>query len=288
MRLSDHTLLINIVIGLVNIKHWNTAFRDLKYEVVAIEPIIPLENSKNSNPDIILYSQLYKHAIILDCKSKTLKEEQTQKYLKLKETPNKLITYGYVSNETDIMCDISFISFHNLENHEVVKSNSIPIMKVIRNERIIEKICKHGNFDFVKLNEIFPIQINSYIPYFIYPFDIEDMDKFRDHILQKLLVYAYKDRLSFTIDELLLDIFGELWSNNIIHNEKKREFKNKARDILKLLRDTSLKNYLTNARHSKSKSLWNINIKDKNRSLQSFVEKCNKAQFGMDTTLDDF
>ena len=288
MGLSNHTLLMNIIIGLTNIKHWGTKFQDLKYTVVAIEPIIPLEDSKNSNPDIILYSPAYKHALILDCKSKTLKEEQTQKYINLRYNPNKLITYGHISNETEITGDISFISFHNLENYDLILSNSIPVLYAIKiEEGAIKEIQRKGDFNFNELNDIFPIPINSRIPYFIYPFDTDDTNEFKDYILQKLILYAYKDKQSFTIDELLEDIFEELWSGNIIHHKKKKEFKNKARDILKILREGALKNYLSNKKVSKSKAVWDIKVKDKSRSLQSFVEKCNDILIGTYTTLEE-
>ena len=290
MGLSDHTILINIIIGLSynNIPNWNNVLWKLGYEISAIEPKIPLSAEKNSNPDVILYSKKHNHIIIVDCKSKTLKEEQTEKYVKLKENPSILITYGYAPtppNDDDINGDVTFVSFHNLQNIKLITSNNIPTMFVIKEENIIKKIERTGCFTIEDLNNIFPISINSKPPYYLYPFDLEDYDLFKQHILHKLIKYALETK-EFTLDELLRDIHP-MW--DYIHTEKRKAFRNKARDILKdLTKSKELKDYLKTKRISRSVSKWYINTKDKHKSLQTFISRCKKLATSESTNLDQF
>jgi len=288
--LSDHTKLINIIISLAskNVpKDWNNALWRLGYYVASIEPRFPIDGVGNSNPDIVLYSEKYKHIVIIDCKSKTLKEKQTMKYLKLKNNPKILINYGVVEApiNNDLSGDVSFASFHDISNNPQVRDNPIVILHVIKNENIIEIIDRKGNFEINDLNLIFPIQINSKPLYHLYPFDIDDTELFKCHIVHKLIKYAYSNK-EFTLDELLRDILPT-W--DLIHDtEKRRGFKNRARDILKDLQNKGLETYLKSKKLSKSETRWYIDVKDSPQSMQAFIKKCKEIIEIKQETLDSY
>ena len=94
------------------------------------------------------------------------------------------------------------------------------LLDVIKEENIIKKIERTGCFTIEDLNNIFPISINSKPPYYLYPFDLEDYDLFKQHILHKLIKYALETK-EFTLDELLRDIHP-MW--DYIHTEKSNNY----------------------------------------------------------------
>ncbi|AEF96074.1 hypothetical protein [Methanotorris igneus] len=166
---SQHTKLINIILNLVYpIKHFPHPLYDLGYRPkkgstlgvkIVLDGIYYTENGNPAEitPDVILVNDNDTHVLIFECKSKSIKEEQLKKYLKLKENLHAIINKGYISvikNPGLYKSDVSYISFDDLTTHPVLKdTEDIQILKVSPGEISL----KHGSYENSKLNNIFPI-----------------------------------------------------------------------------------------------------------------------------------
>ncbi|MCQ6254741.1 hypothetical protein [Methanocaldococcus sp.] len=301
-ELSDHTKLMNIVLALSSekIQGWPNEFWKVGYNKIYIEPNIRISfngrDNKTSNPDILLFSSEYKHFVIIDCKSRTLKDEQTQKYIELKKNPKIIPAYVpiSVSNPQNIISDCSFVSFYeDICNNSLVISENIPILHVIKqnDSEIVEKIeLKVGHFQNSKLNSVFPISINAPIPNHLYPFDIhkEDWPAFVEYVLRELIRFAINNQ-KFN-EEMLLKNAHKYW--DYIDSDKKKSLKKRVRYILVKLRDGKLKNYLKKEKENKENKMWFIDI-DSDKKLQSFISLCYscieelKKDSGKQLLLDD-
>ncbi|WP_423792097.1 hypothetical protein ACPB8Q_05060 [Methanocaldococcus indicus] len=295
--LSDHTKLMNIILALSskNIRNWTNKFWEMGYNIASIEPNIGLSfegNNKTSNPDILLFSNRYKHFVIIDCKSRTLKDEQTKKYIELKKKPEIIPTYVSVNvdNPEKIIADCTFVSFYEeICNNDLVKSERIPILHVIKqnNTEKVEKIeLKVGNFQNGNLNRIFPIHINAYIPNHLYPFDLykEDFPAFVEYVLREIIKFAWSNE-RFSEEDLLKNVH-KYW--DYIDREKKKVFKRKARYILVKLRDGKLKDYL-----KKENNKWFVDVGENLQRMPWFIKICNSCieelkKAPIQLLLDDF
>ncbi|OYT34806.1 MAG: hypothetical protein B6U87_01505 [Candidatus Aenigmarchaeota archaeon ex4484_52] len=82
---------MNMIIGL-SVKgdsKWPNPLKELKYNVSVIEKLV-----KESTSDLILTTKKYNHSLLIDCKSKTIKEKQIKNYLDIRKTPDILIKRG--------------------------------------------------------------------------------------------------------------------------------------------------------------------------------------------------
>jgi len=270
VELTDHTQLMNIMIGLsLNIPRWDHSFRDIKYNVETIEPKIP-----EANPDIIFTNKKVNHSIIMDCKSRTLEEKQIEKYVNLRNNPNILIQHGVVSvpHHEHFRADPTISSYHDLSSIPLIVDNKIPFLHVIRaNNRIIKIEKKCAEFQNKEIDKIFPIDTSSgEPPYSLYPFDDNDTEIFTIQILRQLIKYGTGGEKIFTEDELLGEVHP-YWS--IIHDKKK--FKSKAITLLLALlqngKKTGINRYL-----SKESKGWKVKVAPDVKSIRAFQNICIK------------
>ena len=266
--LSNHTRLLNIIMGLaLKIPNWPHPLRDLDYNLELIEANLP-----EANPDLILTTKKYNHSIVVDCKSKTIKEEQIERYINIRSNPSLLTKRGFVDVPVPqhYSADPTFVSFNDLSNNSLIVDNKIPLLHVIESNNEIHTIeRKISVFQMDRLNDVFPIDIRGMKPpYNLYPFDVQDKEIFTIHILRELLDLGIH-QISFSEEELLKRAH-KYWS--IISEHKKREFRTIAGRILYELGRSELKEYL-----KKDGAKWNIILKKDVKSIQAFQKRCEDA-----------
>ena len=82
--LSDHTLLMNKMVGLCKrIRGWSSTLRDLGYSVELVEPRFVNSEGKTVNPDLMFTSNRLIHTLITECKGGSIDENQLEKYTKI-------------------------------------------------------------------------------------------------------------------------------------------------------------------------------------------------------------
>jgi len=271
VELSDHTRLMNIMIGLsMNIPHWPHSFKDLKYNVELIEPKIT-----EANPDLIITNKKFNHSMVVDCKSQTLEEKQIKKYVNIRENPNILIQNGFVQvpHHNIFKADPTISTFYDLSSEKLILENKIPLLHVIQNNNHILKIEKKcANFQNKQLDRIFPIDTSSgEPPYNLYPFDENDEDIFSIAILRQLVAFGTRDKI-FTVEGLLQEVHP-FWS--IIHNKKK--FKEKATTLLIELQNKGKKIGLNRYIYREGIG-WRINISRDIKSIRAFQKICSTLE----------
>jgi len=267
-ELSDHTKLMNIIIGLCHgVPHWPNPFTKKNYKISKIEAKIP-----ESNPDIIISNTHTNHSILFECKSShNVKEKQVERYAKVRKDPSVFVQSGKVKvvHKGQYSVDVTYCSFEDLSSNELICKHDMHCIHVekIVNSKINSIHLTRGNFSKNGLNNIFPIDTkDSRPPYFLYPFDENEIELFTKEMLNQLQKFALTNKKSFTIPELLSETHS-MWK--FIDDQKK--FENKASSILSDLQKKGLKNYL---RRSRVSGEWTITIKQGNRSFQAFQEKC--------------
>ncbi|KAF5072912.1 hypothetical protein DSECCO2_196940 [anaerobic digester metagenome] len=270
VELSDHTKLMNIIIGLCHdIPHWPNPFTQKNYKISQIEAKIP-----ESNPDIIISNTSTNHSILFECKSShNVKEKQIEKYAKVRKDPSVVIQSGKVKvvHKRQYSVDIAYCSFEDLSSNELICKHDMHCIHIerITNAKINSIHLTRGIFSKNGLNAVFPIDTKtSKPPYFLYPFDENDIELFTKEMLNQLQKFALTNKNSFTTPELLSKTHP-LWHRI----DDKKKFEKKASSILSDLQKKGLKNYLE---RSKASGKWSITIKQGNRSFQAFQEKCMK------------
>lgn len=280
MNLSDHTQQMNIWIALCKKdKNFPNPLRKLKYNPEIIDPSFILKGKK-INPDLILTSKKFNHSIIIDCKSKTLKKEQLDKYIKLKNNSMILFSHGIVDivNPSHFSIDIAISSFQNIIDNLNMKKNEFSLLKFIKDDdNKLKEINLYENYDFQfkKLRESFPISDDQgfIIPTEYYPFDVflEDQEQFIISLFQSIISLAVnRRRKKFDIDELLVDCHP-FWS--IIDENKKSKFRKKIKRFMSFY-EKELQEHIEKIADSKNDEWKNVAP-----SFQSLQRKCEKLIF---------
>ncbi|OUJ18904.1 PD-(DE)xK superfamily endonuclease [Methanonatronarchaeum thermophilum] len=275
MNISDNTLQINAWIGLC---HRDSKFpnplRNLKYSTDNIEPSF-YANGKKINPDIILTSKKFNHSIIIDAKSKTLKEDQLEKYRTLKDSPQPLHQRGKVEiiNPNHFSVDVGLSSCkQDLINKPQIK-DSLTIVRFEEEKGKISKIktFEGNNFEDEKLKKVFPIDLDEdrKVPTEYYPFGSQPEDE------KQLIISVLTSILSITMEkgkdkvevDTILEDCHPFWER--VDESMKKELRSKVSKILNKLSKEKLDETLEKVSGT-TKTEWKVVA----RSLQSFQNKC--------------
>jgi len=271
-ELCEHTVLMNVMIGLVN-KHstYPSTLSDKGYQLECICPSFLNNEGKEVNPDIIFKSHAENNLFIVECKTGTLQKEQAtvSKNLTKDEIQQQHITTltGEFTLDKTLVCTEKNLSKVDAKNREwnlnfpiVCKYNSNNIKKsnsIKFNSAVLESIFLNG------------INLPNNIPTVYYQFSPEDPDEYiLMHILpaiMKLSLTLHKDH--FTLDELLKE-------THLLYDylDKKEQVKlrGKVGSLLSELERSELKEFLNKVPNQQN--TWQI---IKNRIL-SFRNKCQK------------
>ena len=270
MEISNHTLLVNQMIGLCKrVDFWPSTLRDLGYSVEQIEPSLKTSSGEVINPDIRLTSNRLLHTLIVECKGgSVIDDSQIDKYSLL--TRETIINETTVYDPTRLEFEVTFACCSEFKDIIQKRIGMYPLFTFSN-----EFIKKENNFENTALNTAFsaPIKLPDFSkpPVSFYPFDDQDNSSFIAlHVFQQLLVLAYKgnsNEILINTDEILKRIFQQMWEN--IHEKKKKKIRSKVNNILTQYTSRSdLSGYLEKIR---GKQTWRIS-----RSLEAFRNRCQK------------
>jgi len=283
MRPSNHTLLMNMVIGLCKkTPGWPSILKDLGYDVDWIEPRLINSEGKRVVPDLMLTSNRLLHSLIVECKGgKTLDMDQFNRLTKL--DVNSIVDRASVYDVSKLKMDICFTSFEeHLEDIVKIVKDTFPILVFSNNN-----LNKEGAFKLEDLNRVLSDGISlegkapptSYIPFT----DEDDISIIAMYVLQELVAKALKsskdDVLEFDAEKLLNSIFP-VWSK--FDEGAKKRLRNK---VNKVIREIILKKlhgkYLEKLKDS---PIWVA------KTLDPFREECEKLLRYLETQwkLDQF
>lgn len=256
VKLSQHTLLINQMMGLaVGVQFWPCPLKDLKYDVGLIEAHFSNSKGESVNPDLILVSRKQNHGMVIDCKSKTVEEDQINRYKNTHATD--LVEKGKVNvpDPPNFKSDTAFFS-----NKIELKDN--PLLKdyfavMITSEKSIDRYNKE--FCNRNLNKIFPIKIeqNHKPPTELYPFSMEpaDIHVFASYLLRAIVLRAMDGEYENPTDEIL-ETCHPYWKS--IEDREKKRFRKEADIILNALaRSDELHGLLTKI-GTKKDTIWKV------------------------------
>lgn len=281
--LSEHTVLVNAMIGLCTKTHgWPSTLRDQGYKIEYIEPTFRNSEGKEVNPDILFTSNKLLHALTVECKGgSTFDTEQIEKYIKI--TPDNIQNWVNIYDASRLTLDLNFAAYEESSRNllEKIKNYNLPLLIFSLNKSIL----KINNFSNTKLDKAFstPIKI-SYPPTDFYPFDDEDdTSLIALYVLRELAYLAlhniHNENVEFDLDEILKRIHP-MWEN--IHESKKKKLRNKVKDILHSYKKEQLGDHLVKVKGEKT---WQIT-----RSMKAFGNKCNKIieDFAAQKRIGDF
>lgn len=278
-NVSDHTLQINAWIALCQIdRTFPNTLRRLGYTTDIIDPKFVHEGNE-VNPDLILTSRGHNHSIIIDCKSKTLKEHQNERYEAVHESPSFLLSRGIVSSAEpteDYDAEFAYSSFEDLSSNPLLPNNDFAVVHFDddANQFIIRTLDGY-EFDFEDLQEKFPIQTETRrIPTDYFPFDVgtgeDDYRQFTVSILQSTVHVALKQD-KFDVDDLLEDAHP-LWVD--LDTQLKTELRTHAKKIIAEYQSSGLDEHIQKVQAS-SKDEWRVvskSLQALQRKVDEFVE----------------
>lgn len=227
--IGEHTLLINMVIGLCNgQKGWPSLMHDHGYEVRSLERVLTTRDGEKAKPDVVIVSNRNKHVILAECKSGSeISPRQDRKYDGL-ETRS-------------IVDDIRAGRF--IDRHVVVYAISGASLRRIggqtRRPLVVfspSRIWGRGDFGVRQLSEKLrkgvPLGGMS-APTRYYPFGLDDSDLVVIfHIMRGVVKLAIKKKVVIDLKDrdspdLLFDAIYEL--QDILPSRHVKELKNRIR-----------------------------------------------------------
>jgi len=268
MKLSNHTLLINMIIGLCKRTYgWPSTLKDLGYDVDWIEPKLINSEGRKVIPDLMLTSNKFLHSLVVECKGgKTLDKDQIDRLSKL--TVDSVRDKASVYNARRLSLDVCFASFKDYLGHILqLLGESFPILVFSDTE-----LKKHGKFKSRHLENALSNSISlggspptGYVPFT----DEDDIDVVAMYVIQELVSMALKskkdDELKFDVDEVLSKIFP-FWERT--DEGAKKKLRNKVDSVIRQIILRKLKHrYLEKI---KGRPTWVA------KPLQAFKAECEK------------
>lgn len=174
MRPSNHTLLINSVIGLCkNGDNWIHPFYDLGYTPKLLEHTISLGSQKGTvKPDVVAASNKLLNAICFDCKGgRNIEEGQAGRYHDL--SSRDLLRWIEVPEPDKLTHDTCFVGLEENQIDRTHKFDEFP--KLIFGKEALRKV---GTFSEKKVNDKLDEPMNliggMFPPTLYYPFSTTD------------------------------------------------------------------------------------------------------------------
>jgi hypothetical protein len=275
-NVSDHTQQINAWIALCQIdRTFPDALRRLGYTVDIIDPHF-FHNGDAVNPDLILTSRGHNHSIVIDCKSKTLKEEQNEKYEAIHHSPEFLLTRGVVSSAEageDYDAEFAYSSFADLSVNPFLPENDFAVVHFDEDaKQFTIRTLKDYEFNLKELQAQFPIRTGTRrLPTDYFPFDVgtsdNDYQQFTISILQST-VHVALEQDTFDADDLLEDAHP-LWVD--LDEEIKKELRAHTEKVINKYQQKGLHDHIEKVQAG-NKDEW----KAVSKSLQALQRKVDK------------
>jgi len=275
-NVSDHTLQINAWIALCQIdRTFPDTLRRLGYTVDIIDPHF-FHDGDEVNPDLILTSRGHNHSIVIDCKSKTLKKDQNEKYETIHHHPNFLINRGVVSSAddtSDFDAEFTYSSFADLSRHHLLPENDFAVTHFDEDaKQYIIRTLDGYEFNLEELQAEFPIRTGTRrIPTDYFPFDVgtddDDFKQFTISILQST-VHIALEQDTFDAEDLLEDAHP-LWVD--LDEEMKKELRTHTEKVINKYQQKGLNEHIEKVQAGK-KDEWSA----VSQSLQALQRKVDE------------
>ena len=292
-NLSNHTLQINVWIGLCQLdRTFPDSLRNLGYTVDIIDPVFAHEGDK-VNPDVILTSRAHNHSIVIDCKSKTLKEDQNEKYEAVHHSPEILLTRGIVSSadsSEEYDAEFTYSSFADLSVNPFLPENDFAVVHFDEDAaQYIARTLEDYEFNLDELEDAFPIFTGTrHLPTDYFPFDVgtseDDYRQFTISILQSTVHIALAQD-TFDADDLLEDAHP-LWVD--LDTNLKKELRTHTETIISEYRRQGLNDHIQKVQAG-SKDEWRVvskSLQELQRKVDEFVDDVQTKL--EQTSFDDF
>lgn len=285
-NLSNHTLQMNAWIGLCQLdRTFPDALRNLGYTVDIIDPDF-VHNGDKVNPDLILTSRAYNHSIVIDCKSRTLEEEQNERYEAIHKSPDVLLTRGIVSSADateDYNAEFAYSSFADLSVNPLLPDNDFAVVHFDEDaNQYIVRTVEDYEFNLDDLQKVFPIYTETRrLPTDYYPFDVgtseDDYRQFTISILQSTVHVALAQD-TFDADDLLEDAHP-LWID--LDTGLKQELRAHTETIITEYQNKGLDEHIEKIQAG-SKDEWRVVSK----SMQALQRKVDEFVDEVQTDLE--
>lgn len=172
--LSDHTYLINCVIGLTKrVTGWPSTLRDVGFKVEWISPLLTTGDGETVRPDLLLESNRLLRALVMECKGgQNINEDQLKRLLGL--DLNSLLPRVSVYDPRRLKFEIAYACLGKNAKSLDRQISALEPLPVLAFDR--DQILKLNDFGEQKLEVAFsdPIPVSDYAPTGFYPFDVED------------------------------------------------------------------------------------------------------------------
>lgn len=285
-NISTHTLQINAWIALCQIdRTFPDTLRRLGYTVDIIDPKF-VHDGEEVNPDLILTSRGNNHSIVIDCKSKTLKEHQNERYESIHESPRLFLSRGIVSSAEatgDYDAEFAYSSFSDLSSNPLLPDNDFAIAHFDEDARqYIVRTLDGYEFNLAELQAEFPIHTGTRrVPTDYFPFDVgtgdDDYRQFTISILQST-VHVALEQGEFDANDLLDDAHP-LWVD--LDADMKRELRAHTETIVREYQREGLDEHIQKVQAG-SKGEWKVVSK----SLQALQRKVDEFVEDVQTELE--
>lgn len=235
------------------------------------------------NPDLILTSRGLNHSIVIDCKSKTLKEHQNERYDAIHHSPGFLLSRGIVSSadpSADYDAEFAYSSFEDLSTNPLLPENTFAVAHFDEDVReyIIDTLDDY-EFNLKDLQDRFPIHTDTgRIPTDYFPFDVgtgeDDYRQFIISILQSTVHLALKQD-EFDIDDLLEDAHP-LWVD--LDAGMKNELRTHVKQVIAEYQNKGLEEHIEKVQTG-NKDEWRVvskSLQALQRKVDDFIEQVEK------------
>jgi hypothetical protein len=271
LKISNHTLLINCVIGFSKrIQGWPDFLRNRGYWVELIEPRFILSSFEKINPDIMFSSNRLTHSLVAECKGGTsLEEGQLRKYGQLDVAA---VRPRVSLAEPDRMTiDSVFVCLEGAEDQLAASMSTIQIFPILVVGKKTVRLVNH--FSKGELNTVLaePLDVDTPPPVSFYPFgDEDDADYIAAFVFQELVsIAAQRKPQPEEIDaDSMLAAIHPLWDS--VDDSKKKKLRDKVNAILLHYSTRDLRGYLGRVR---GRSSWRIV-----KTLQAFSREVEKVR----------
>jgi len=229
---GEHTLLINMVVGLCNDgEQWPSFLHELGYVVKFLEQVLPINEKEKTKPDIIIVSNKIKHMLIIECKGGgSISAEQDMRYgkLEVKSIAIKIGAGGFIDKH------VVAYAINHTSLKEIKKQTARPI--IVFSPLHVKGIREFG---VKKLNETMHRETsltNMRVPTKYYPFGLDD-DKsvVVTHIVQCIVKFTRDGKAikNITGDDSINDMFNAVFEfQKILPSRHVKEIKKKIKKTI--------------------------------------------------------
>lgn len=207
VSLSDHTKLINMVIGFTNgVVNFPSFFKDTGYEVQNISPSFLNTDGDRVDTDLILSSNRY--VIVIECEPDVLTETLTH-LLSSINMDDLRTEFRHVATNGGIEHQVVYVGLENIKSDLDDLHIDDPAIIYDREERKLRKI---NSFSDRELDRRIPSATIDHIPTYFVPVLSDDHPAIMaERVYQKLCAETFRGGATTDPHTLAEQIYGDYW-----------------------------------------------------------------------------